>query len=340
MNKEKLKKGLILLITAIFLCACSKDVNTDNKVNDNIIPEGSAEKVVWGTRYLTLDREYTSMEIGDGVLYGAYVENGQAIIEVLDKESGRIIDSIPLQSMSCVMLLQVNEEGSLQVLGYRGDRGEIKAYAQISAEGMVMLEEDFVLEDTEGLSKIASNCIPRAIYTDTEGYTYLWYEMSILKSHLEEGGDENVYAGVARVYVKDEQFNTVFYQQIRLKDGLKVMDFRLDKSGSPFFVMGDMEEAWCQVLNIENRKLGEKTDLNWEDDLYIYMSTYLMEDGFCFKDVTPTRFGNMITMRKSACVWQIFWNLELNRRMCCAYRDSRIALNLFIRITVPKSRSM
>ena len=68
---------------------------------------------------------------------------------------------------------------------------------------------------------------PNAFFADDNGYFYLWYKLDIPLKEFYEDAEDDVYTEADRIYVKDSQMNTLFYEQVPYSNGCQLLDFSL-----------------------------------------------------------------------------------------------------------------
>lgn len=81
----------------------------------------------------------------------------------------------------------------------------------------------------------------RGIQAGSDGYFYLWCEMIVPEMKIMEGRETEVWHDAARIYVKDGQLQTLFYEEIAAMSGTRVLDFQVGADSMPFFLVKDRE---------------------------------------------------------------------------------------------------
>ena len=212
------RKAILGILLSLLLVGCSNGgalENQESTVGSSVVQENKENmpaqvEEVWGVRSFTFEKEYSCLMLTEENIWGGYAEDGQAYVARLSKQDGAEEKRFPVSGMSYVKYLQMDKEGYLHVVGGDEDTG---IYARVTTAGEIEGAWPLVFEDLEGLSKNEKSFRTRAIYTDGQGRTYIWQEMVILMTELMEDAEENVHAYVGRIYVKDEQMNTVYYEQ-------------------------------------------------------------------------------------------------------------------------------
>ena len=334
MRLMKLKRGLLVLLILLLLTGCSNVVDVNDKednVQGNFVAQEHIENAqkdaeeVWGVRSFTFEKEYSGLMLTEENIWGGYEEEGQAYVVQLSKQNGEVENSFPIDGMSYVRYLQMDEEGYLHVVG--GDE-DTSLYARVTTGGEIEKIWPLTFEDLEGLSKNESSFRTRAIYTDEQGCTYIWQEMVILMTEVLDDAEEGVHVYVGRIYVKDEKMNTVYYEQQLLYGGVEILDFRLDEEGKPFWVIRNGEEVYKQVLDIENQRLGEEQSLIWQEDILPYMQAFQIEGSFGFSDANSQNIW-VYDYNEQCCKWILDpwqYGLGISDMLCLNAQQSRVEI--------------
>lgn len=286
---EKCKKiiGIFVVLFGLFLGGCenqgeakaemeSQEINGTNTLTG----ESTTEEPSWKEQHLSLEKQYQLASVTADKIYGFCEENGEPLIVCQDKASGEIVQQVTLPGIVSVQSMDVDEEGNVYIVGIAED-GQSEFW-KIDTEGNCSPVGEIVLEGTENAQFIE----PKGFYVDHQGYFYAWYEMGVpvaevLEDVTEE--DADVYGMVDRIYVKDAQFNTIFYSQVPNFNGSRLLSFSVEDGTNPTIVAEDAEGIYLQEMDIEQEKLSEVIRL--EDDLELTMETAIvttLENGFLF----------------------------------------------------------
>ena len=327
------RKAILGILLSLLLVGCSNGgalENQESTVGSSVVQENKENmpaqvEEVWGVRSFTFEKEYSCLMLTEENIWGGYAEDGQAYVARLSKQDGAEEKRFPVSGMSYVKYLQMDKEGYLHVVGGDEDTG---IYARVTTAGEIEGAWPLVFEDLEGLSKNEKSFRTRAIYTDGQGRTYIWQEMVILMTELMEDAEENVHAYVGRIYVKDEQMNTVYYEQQVHYGGMEVMDFQLDEESKPFWVIRDGEEVYRQLLDVEKQCLGEKQPLAWQEGVWPYMQAFQMEGGMGFCDTDSQQIWKYDYKEQDCkCIinpWQ--YGLGVWDMLCLSARENKVEI--------------
>ena len=99
---------------------------------------------------------------------------------------------------------------------------------------------------------------PNAFFADDNGYFYLWYKLDIPLKEFYEDAEDDVYTEADRIYVKDSQMNTLFYEQVPYSNGCQLLDFSLGEGGVPVILAKEPEGVYLQELNINRKEASAK----------------------------------------------------------------------------------
>ncbi|MGN0426322.1 MAG: hypothetical protein ACI4F0_00855 [Agathobacter sp.] len=285
MMKKKLLAAVSLLLTAsLFLAACSKDGAVENSGKE----KEEESKISWLDSHVSLSSHYDGVAVRDGVIYGYYEdENGTQVLSQ-DAQSGEILQSVEIETTANVQNIVADKEGNIYLLEL-SENGFDGTFWKIDTQGQVSFVEDIVLEDTS----LKSGVIPKNIYVDENGYFYLWYQVTV------ETGDFNSYyldffeqagldvndfdaTAVDRVYVKDSQFNTIFYEDVIDACGSDMLSFFFNENGAPIILAKDSEGTYIRELDVEQKKAVSERRMNAVDLARMDGPQAFTEDGFIY----------------------------------------------------------
>lgn len=285
--KKRNMRGFIALCCTLLMVGCGgQDNDTDNR-QGGMGGESFAqntnkrEEETWQAYHFALGKRYDVVTVTKDSIYGCYEENGELMIACLDKEDFSLEREIALPEVTYVQGMEADGEGNVYVFGEKaGEDG----FWKIDMEGNFQEIADMALEDTEN----ALFMTLKGIFADGNEHFYIWYEMSVPEDGPDENGVENVYDWVDRVYVKDAQFHTLFYEQIVDVGGTQLLSFQVNDSGEPVFVVQDLEGIYIQKLDVEQENLGsaERLDGSADSDGVIFNDRLehvtAVENGFLF----------------------------------------------------------
>lgn len=210
--------------------------------------------VTWQPEYFSLENSYTQILPAGRNLYGLYDREGQTLLDKIGKESLSVEGTVTLPDISLSSGIAADSEGNIYLLE-PGETSESlwKIYMEDSSgENPEIEKEEAELEDASG----ENNLILKGIARDEKGYCYVWCEMMIPRTEKIEGRESTVWYVADRVYVKDEQLKTVFYEDVADISGVEVLHFQISGDGIPFFLLKDQDEIYIQEIHGE--KQGEK----------------------------------------------------------------------------------
>lgn len=263
-----MKRKLALFLSILMLTGCATQVqeNAAGSGGTGIIVEGmegggapagesaEAEEISWCASYTALENRYDRVAVAGDAIYGCRQEDGQMVVERMDKGSFSVQDQFPLPDVSYMQSMAVDGQGNVYLLG---EQGGDTVFRMLDGDGNFQEIGDLMPEDTENAAFIE----PRGIYSDGRGYLYFHYGMSVPEAEI-PGRELNkdglpVYVDVDRVYVKDEQRNTLFYEQIPDSGGTSLLSLQVSQDRAPLLVVRDPDGIYVQEIDVEKGKLGD-----------------------------------------------------------------------------------
>ncbi len=227
------------------------------------------EALSWQARYARLENPYTQVLAAD-VLYGIYTRNGLTLLDSIDRESLTVDGTFRLPEGISPSGLAADRDGNVYLLGRQEGRAGIWKF---DAENGFRNQMEMELEDASRADELTL----RGVCTDARGYLYVWCHMMV--PIMEDDGEVWCYAD--RVYVRDGQFQTVYYEEIRDVKGTQVLLFGIGGDGTPRFTVKDRDGIYLQEMDVERRERGEAVRLeNFTDARPEHMAP--TADGFLY----------------------------------------------------------
>lgn len=220
---------LTVISILVLLTACGEQEEVAESANQNIQKQ-SEQKIVssWQESRIALNKSFTGVTLKNNMLYGYGEENGIFIIAICNLLSGDIIQEIELLNATAVQSISVDGQGNIYVLGTTVEGYE---FWKITGEGEIQLLGQIVLEDVDE----AINVMPKGICVDAENQIYLWYEMGIPANIFYEDEPSDVYSMADRIYVKDNNLKTLFYEQVPNSKGTQLKNVYFDEKGNRYY---------------------------------------------------------------------------------------------------------
>lgn len=273
---------IILIVLVIGVLGCGKAT-----VSENEKTEYGAEQVkyTWVDKHVPLYNSYEKSIIEGDMIYSCIYSGEKMSVIYQDKKDGTVSREVPLPGISEVHSMHVDASGYLYITGSDGEK---TSFWKIDGAGKVTGFENMTLEDAE--SAILTNT-PMGIYTDNNGLSYLWYRLCIpvkeiyneeeFQEFLKESPVSDAYGNVERIYVKDEQMDTLFYVQVPSLRGSRLINFYLNESGEPILLAEDAEGIYTQQIDVTQQKTTEKQYLDMDMEIsYETSHMVALENGF------------------------------------------------------------
>lgn len=221
--------------------------------------------VIWEPAYFPLEKAYAQILSAGQTFYGLFDSGGGTWLDSIGKDSLTVEGEVSLQDVALQSGIAADKDGNL----YLPAAGEETGLWKIDTKNGSGTYEKVELEDYSD-----RNCLVlRGIETDSEGYCYIWCELVIPQMRDIEGVEREVWYETDRVYVKDRDGKTVFYQDIPNVSGVDVLYFQVDGEGRPGFLVRNDSEIQLQELDVAEKKLMEPVKLGTAYDCFG------MEDG-------------------------------------------------------------
>lgn len=247
--------------------------HTDEKTGENNLVwdkdagqtgvEGSAwddGPVTWQTAYFPLENAYTQVISAGGTFYGLYEREGRTQLDSIGKESLTVEKTVFLENAALQSGMAADKDGNF----YLPAEGEETGLWKIHLTGSSPEYERVVLEDCTD----RNNLYLKGIETDAERYSYVWCGLMVSKTEKLDGREQEIWHMADRVYVKDGQMKTVFYQEIADVSGVDVLCFQIDREGMPGFLIKDGTDIVLQEIDIAGQKLTEPVRLGTALDCF------------------------------------------------------------------------
>lgn len=151
-------------------------------------------------------------------LYGCYSRNDRMMLDCIDKEDLSVNWTADLSELSLTGGVGVDRDGNVYLL--ETEEGQARLW-KVETDGTVRDCGTLGLEDTERADELSM----KGIDTDGEGNFYIWCEMIVpVQRKVEnESQTSEVWHYEDRVYVKDPQMKTVYYEKIEDISGTQVL---------------------------------------------------------------------------------------------------------------------
>lgn len=242
---------------------------------------GSSEgkDVSWQARYFPLENQYSLGLIAEE-LYGCYIKDGKVLLDRINRDSTSDCETLALPDVSLMAGIGGDSEGNVYLLG---NKGESTGLWKIDPEGNLQDYGNLELEDTEQVEDLRM----KGVFTDEKGHLFIWCEMTAPGVELINGRENEVWHWEDRVYVKDGQLKTVFYEKIEDMKGTQVLSFQLGVEGEPVFVVKDSDGIYMQEIDVDRK--GKKEAVRLEE----FGDFLSPADAYSLENIVPVQNGFM-----------------------------------------------
>ncbi len=205
------------------------------------------EKVFhWNASHLSMPEEYEGATINGNRIYAYRFVEGGVEISVFAADqvnaSGTIkkIEVYKVPDVTEVKSISINVSNQICLWGSE-ENGD--ALWQVNPGGDIDTIKEVEVEDLGLFPDL------KGFYADNNGLYYLWYEMSVPCAEVYEGGEEDVYTILDRIYVKDQEMKTIVYEQVPDSYNNKLLGFAFDEDGIPM-LFAKSGEGYCYVKRV------------------------------------------------------------------------------------------
>ena len=234
----------------------------------------------WNARYYQLADQYDYVLAADR-LYGCAIREDQATIDIYDinaihdKQELSAEQTLTIPDASSVLGMASDREGNVYLMG---NKGGSTGLWKINTEEDIPEYIEIEPEDAEGVSDFSL----KGIDTDRDGTLFIWCEL------LAEDEESQVWHWEDRVYVKDEQLDTLFCEKIADMSGTKVLSFHVGTDGTPLFIVKDPDGVYMQEIDVAQK--GRKDAVRLEKAEELFNAEYVnsmehiapVDDGFLY----------------------------------------------------------
>ena len=280
---RNLKCRITIMVCALLflITGCGKSDSNRNTGQETTENSGLKDNVIsWQASYFRLENSY-DLALAAEHLYGCYVKDDRILLDIINKEKCFVEETLVLPDASFIAGMAADQGGNVYLLGNKGDSTGLW---KIDAGGSLQDYKEMELEDTEK----AQDLLLKGIYTDQNGYLFVWCEMIVPEIETFESGEREVWHWEDRVYIKDEQLKTCFYEKIADMAGTDVLNFQIGTDGRPIFVVKDTDGVYMQEIDVEQK--GRKDAVRLEKSEEFFDTDYInsmenivsVDDGFLY----------------------------------------------------------
>lgn len=243
---KNLRYRIIIMVIMLIIIGCGKIGNNVNPAQETAENNGVKENAVsWQADYFRLENRYALALVADH-LYGCYVQDDRILLDIINKQDIVVKETLVLSEFSHIAGMAADQEGNVYLLG---NKGENTGLWRIDAEGNLQDYGKMELEETDKVQDM----LLKGIYTDENGYLFVWCEILVPETEIFEGREREVWHWEDRVYVKDGQFETIFYEKIADMAGTDVLNFQIGTDGKPIFVVKDSNGVYMQEIDVAQK---------------------------------------------------------------------------------------
>lgn len=285
----KIKKFLaVVLAVFIGLVGCKNNA-TNISIVENSWENGSdTEQIVsaekqtdWLTTHESLPVLFDSAVFCDDSIYGYYQDENNVIIQQYNFSDLELESEAKIGDVDEVFSISANKEGKVYIFG---KQSECNSIWEVNSNGEVKKYVDFSVDNLGEFPEI------RGFFCDNEGFSYLWYQMSVPSLEVTDQGEENVNALIDRVYILDRDMKVLGYDEVLDCYGESFINIIIDNDGKPVFFASDEEGYYERRINSPTGEKYEKKRIDMEVSIFsnMFNNSVSSDDGFFY-----TRDGDL-----------------------------------------------
>lgn len=242
MKKEKVSLSIILFVIFLSLIGCGKD----DQIHTSDSQQGIDGTIQWNVSHSPMSEQYETATIDDGKIYACRYREGSMAISVFTTDTVEHTESYEIPGVIELKSISINASKEICLFGSTEHGNTLW---KVSPNGDISTIEDIKVEDLGKLPLLKN------FYADSNGYYYLWYEMSVPCAEVYENGEEDIYTKLDRIYVKDQQMNTIIYEEVPDSYHNKLLSLAFDEDDIPVLLAKDEDGYYVRRIRTTD---GEK----------------------------------------------------------------------------------
>lgn len=241
MKKGKISLSVILFMIGLLVTGCGKE----NSVTTSDSEKDIDDAIQWNVSHSSMLEQYEAATINDGKIYAYQYGEAGINISVFATDTVQQVESYEIPGVIEVKSISINASGQICLFGSTENGNTLW---QVSSNGDISIIEGIEVENLGKLPEVKN------FYADSNGYYYIWYEMSVPCAEVYENGEEDVYTRLDRIYVKDQQMNTIIYEEVPDSYNNKLLGLAFDENGAPVLLAKDGEGYYVQKMRTTDRE--------------------------------------------------------------------------------------
>ena len=250
------KSIIFILATVILLTGCGiqeTEVSQDTARKVQVSNEGvCGEEISLTSSHVALEGRFEKAIVQDDTVYGCSLSVEGLTVIRQDVQSETVLQQILITDVDEVYGLVAAQEDVVLVVASQEGIVSCWEISEGSSQAK-LLYEDIGLEGMEGGE--VSDCM---ICQDQEGHYYFWLNTVLPASRYIEDADEKTVMNVGMVYVKDSQMQTLYYEEIPVIKGSKMLGFCFDDEGNPLILAKDSGGSYVKTMDTDARESAEQ----------------------------------------------------------------------------------
>lgn len=239
---KKIRSGIfIIFVILLSMVGCGKESQTNSQDKST----GGNEIIQWNASHFSLKERYEMATIDNDTIYTCHYGDEGLIISVFKTDNVALTETFVIPEVTEVKSLSINSSKQICLFCSTAD-GD--TFLMVNTNGDITSMEDIQVEDLGELPVL------KKVYADSNGLYYLWYEMSVPCAEVYENGEEDIYTKLDRIYVKDQQMNTIVYEEVPDSYNNKLLSFAFDNTGIPMLFAKDEDGYYVRQIRTTDCK--------------------------------------------------------------------------------------
>ncbi|MCD7750893.1 MAG: extracellular solute-binding protein [Lachnospiraceae bacterium] len=250
------KRIFFVLLTVVLLTGCGvleTEVSQDTAKKVAVLNEGvSGEEISLTSSHVALEGRFEKAIVLDDTVYGCSLSVEGLTVIRQDVQSETVLQQILIADVDEVYGLVAAQEDAVLVVA--SQEGIVSCWEISEGSSQAeLLYEDIGLEDLKDGE--VSDCM---ICQDQEGHYYFWVNAVLPANRYSDDADEKTLMNVGRVYVKDSLMQTLYYEEIPVMKGSRMLGFCFDDEGNPLILAKDSSGSYVKIMDADTQESTEQ----------------------------------------------------------------------------------
>ncbi len=262
MKKGKTTLSIILFVIFLSMAGCGKDdqkqvsdIQQDSDRQQDMeqgIDHGTDEATQWNVSHSSMPEQYETATITNDRIYACRYKEEGITVSVFSIDTMEQTESYDIPEVTELKSISVDTSNEIYLFGST-ENGD--TLWKVSSNGNISTMEDIEVEELGEMPSLKN------FYADSNGFYYLWYEMAVPCTEVYENGEEGVLTRLDRIYVKDQQMETIIYEQVPDSKHNKLVSLIFDEDGIPMLLARDEDGYYIRRVRTTDEEEYEPSRL-------------------------------------------------------------------------------